>query len=135
MSSISAQMISSISAFRNANGKDWYKKIGTVDYNREPKSFKILTAELGYIFTFAFSIVETVAKTALLLLFTLVAPITAEPVKKAWKDVKSSGLAIGWSFVDIFINPFCLDMAASESQVYDILIGGNLLGAPSPYVD
>ena len=135
MTSISAQMMSSISEYRNANGKDWHVKIGTKDYNHTPKSLKILTAEAGYFFTFAFSIVETVAKLALLLLSTPAAPITAEPMKKAWEDVKSSGFSIGWSFVDIFINPIFLDIAASEDQARNILSTENLLRVPSPQVN
>ncbi|MEC7839070.1 MAG: hypothetical protein VX777_03410 [Chlamydiota bacterium] len=135
MTSISAQMMSSISEYRNANGKDWHKKIGTKDHNNTPKSWKILTAEAGYIFTFAFSITETVAKSALLLLSTLAALITTEPMKKAWEDVKSSGFSIGWSFVDICITPFCLDIATSEDQARNIFSKGNLLRVPSPQVN
>ena len=132
--SISAEMMSSITTFRNANGRDWHTKIGTPRYIDTPKSLNIVLAEPGYIFTFAFSIVETVAKLALFLFSTLISPITTDPLKKAWKDLSSSAFSMGWSFVDIFINLFCLDIAASEAQARNIWYSGNICHLPSTNV-
>ena len=79
MTSISAQMMSSISEFRNANGTEWHQHTG-LERILTRKRAKILAAEAGYMFTFAVAVVETAARSTLLLLSTLVTPISTDPM-------------------------------------------------------
>lgn len=134
MTSISSQMMGEISTYRNANGKNWHRMSN--DARRHcPNIFKVIAAEAGYLFTFAFAIVETVAKTILLTLTVVVMPITTAPMKHAWKELKSSSFAIAWSGFDLLINPFCTDVATSEKQAWDLLVKGELMAAPNPLLD
>ena len=131
MSSISSQMMSSICSSRNANGHNWHTTMRHGDRIYTPKPMStLIAAEASYMFTFAFSIVETVAKAALYVVARPFLDPSSIFMQQKRIELSSAAFTIGWSLTDIFINPFCLDIAASEAQARNILSKGHLLAVP-----
>ena len=109
MLSLSSNILSATTTFRNPNGpeQEWIKKINNPTRN-SPHLAKLLVAELGYIVTIPLAITET----ALSAIAALFSNEENKAEMKSW--FYSSAFSIIWSVGDALINPICNDLIVTE---------------------
>lgn len=114
-------VIEKITAFRNPNGSEfqWTRSI-----NRAPANpFKVALAEIGYILVIPLAVVET-ALSALAALFLV--SLTGRHFCRIMIWPLTGAFAIGWSFVNALINPFCNDMIQNRENAWATACSGNI---------
>ncbi|GAB4193785.1 MAG: hypothetical protein Tsb0015_16720 [Simkaniaceae bacterium] len=125
--SISSNILSNLTSFRNPNGpeQEWTRAA-----HRNPANpLRVVAAEVGYIATIPFAIVET-AIAAIAKLFSACLPISQGNHDKMTAWLKSSAFSIAWSSADAAINLFCNDMIQTESVARACAASGNILAVP-----
>lgn len=126
--SISSTILSNITSFRNPNGpeQEWTRlTVGGKGAN----PLKVVAAEVGYIVTVPFAIVEA-AIAAIVKLFSACLPIGQENHDKMTNWLKSSSFSIAWSLGDAAINLFCNDMIQTEKVARACAASGNIFAVP-----
>lgn len=127
MSSLSSQILSSITSFRNPNGteNEWAR---TGD-RASADPLKVALAEVGYVATIPLSIIET-ALSAIANLFSYCLPIGPEKQEIMSNWLRSSTFSVAWSSVNTVINPFCNDMIVTERVARACAATRNLFEVP-----
>ncbi len=113
MPSISSQMISCITAFRNPNGneRNWYHL--PPDQRHSANCIQVGFAEIGYLLVIPFSIVETaIALVAKMFASCLSGNSDTSRTIDNW--FRSSAFSIGWSTADAVANVLFNDLIVSE---------------------
>jgi len=125
--SISSNILSSITSFRNPNGpeQEWTRIV----HKSAANPLKVVVAEVGYIVTIPFSIVET-AIAIIAKFFSDYLPIGQENYDKITAWLKSSAFSIAWSTADAAINLLCNDMIQTESVARACATSGNIFRVP-----
>ena len=138
--SISSTIVSNITSFRNPNGpeQEWTKlsfpdpfESASPDapHRKGANPLKVVAAEVGYIVTVPFAIVEA-AIAAIAKLFSACLPIGQENHDKMTNWLKSSSFSIVWSLADAAINLFCNDMIQTEKVARACAASGNIFAVP-----
>ena len=125
--SISSNILSHITSFRNPNGpeQEWTRAV----HKNAANPLKVIAAEVGYIATIPFAIVET-AIAAIGNFFSAFLSIGQENHDKMTAWLKSSAFSIAWSVADAVINLFCNDMIQTESVAKACAASGNIFQVP-----
>lgn len=122
--SISSTIVSNITSFRNPNGSEheYLEILG----RKAANPLKVVAAEVGYIVTIPFAIVEA-AIAAIAKLFSACLPIGQENHDKMTNWLKSSSFSIAWSLEAAAINLFCNDMVQTEKVARAWAASGNII--------
>ena len=129
MPSLSSQMVSAITAYRNPNGTE-YQWTKVAPHVRKPADCtKVYLAELGYIAVIPFSIVEA-ALSAIAKLASLYMPIGRKGHEAMSNWMYSSTFSVKWSLGDAAINIFCNDMIVTEKVARDCAASGRYSFVP-----
>ena len=127
MLSLSSQIISNLTSFRNPNGTEY--AWATAD-NREPANpLKVALAEIGYIATIPFAITET-ALSAIAKIFSSCLPLSQTEHEAMSNWMRSSAFSVAWSFCDAVINVFCNDLIVTEKIARACAASGNFFELP-----
>lgn len=127
MPSMSSHILSNITAFRNPNGpeQEWTQKIV-----RNPANpVKVVLAEVGYLVTIPFAIIETALST-IAKLFSVCLPIGQARHEAMSNWLRSSAFSVVWSTGDALINLFCNDMIVTEKVARACATSGNIFAVP-----
>lgn len=118
-------LIEKITAFRNPNGSEFE---WTRSANRAPANpFRVALAEIGYIAVIPFAVVETAFSAIAALFFSVYFYLTDnQPCCRMVIWPLTSAFAIGWSFVNTLINPFCNDMIQTRENAWTTACSGNI---------
>jgi hypothetical protein len=118
--------MSELTLFRNANGPEerW-----TRDRSQPVKPLRVAMAEVGYLLTIPFSIVETIFS-AIAKLFSMCLPIGERGHQSMTNWVKSSAFCVGWSSCDALMNLCFKDLIVKEKTARASLAAGNILEVP-----
>jgi hypothetical protein len=127
MSSISSQMISQVTLFRNPNGceQEW---VNTFPRDRA-NPLKIALAEVGYIAIVPFAIVEAVLS-VIAKAFSSILPIGKERHEAMSNWMKSSAFSVAWTLCDAVINVICNDLIVTEKVARACAASGNFFNVP-----
>lgn len=127
MSSISSQLIGHITYFRNPDGREeeWTRRPHT-----PPNPLKVALAEIGYLATIPFAIIET-ALSAIAKLFSLCLPLSRESHEAMSRWVGSSAFSIAWTSCDAVLNLFTSNLIVSENVARACAASGDLFAIPA----
>lgn len=127
MSSISSQFISQITLFRNPNGPE---EVWTRTFPPEAANpLKVVLAEVGYIVTIPFAIIET-ALSVVTKVFSSCLPTSRERHEAMSRWVESSAFSVAWSFCNAVINVCFNDMIVNEKVAKACAKSGNFFRVP-----
>ncbi len=128
MSSLSSQMMSNITSFRNPNGTEaeWARMFPRMPAN----PLKVAIAEVGYIATIPFSLIEA-ALSIIAKLFSSCLPIGQERHEAMSNWMHSSTFSVAWSICDSAINVFCNDMIVTEKVARACARSGDFFTVPA----
>ena len=139
--SISSQILSQITAYRNPNGpeQEWARPSSEEEHIPESMRApqirnaahigKVLLAEVGYIVTIPVAIIET-ALSAIAKVFSSILPIGQENHTAMTEYLKSSSFSIIWAVGDTAINLFCNDMIQTERVARACAASGHFFQVP-----
>lgn len=115
MSSISSQIVSHITSFRNPNGTEYEWLRWSINTRDPVNPLKVAIAEVGYLFTVPFSIIEA-ALSVIAKIFSSCLPIGQERHRAMSQWMHSSTFSVAWSLGSSVINVLVNDMIATESN-------------------
>jgi hypothetical protein len=118
--------IEKITAFRNPNGSEFeWTKLG--DRRVPANPWKVALAEIGYVAVIPFAVVETAfGAIAALFLSGYFYLTDNQPCLRMVMWPFTSAFAVGWSFVNALINPFCNDMIEKQENAWATACSGNI---------
>ncbi|NGX34692.1 MAG: hypothetical protein K1060chlam1_01045 [Candidatus Anoxychlamydiales bacterium] len=91
--------------------------------------FKLIPAQLGYMVTIPFAIIET-ALSAIAKVFSACLPIGSKNHKAMSEWLKSSAFSVLWASADATINLLVNDMIETEKVAKACALSGDIFGVP-----